>query len=102
MGESDHIAWFPTVVGQFILKSAYKLWSNSDYMFGNCLFTHIRNVNAPQRLKAFMWLVMHDALLTNYARLNKGLTTNDLCAICGISSKTMVHALRDCYVAKEL
>lgn len=58
--------------------------------------------NSAQRLKAFIWLVMNDALRTNHARLNKSLSTYDLCVICGTSAETMLHTLHDCLVAREL
>ena len=36
-------------------------------------------IRTPQRLKTFMWLVMNDALLTNFSLIKRGMTANDLC-----------------------
>ena len=47
-------------------------------------------------------MVANDALLTNHTHYRRGLTIQDTCILCASSSKTMLHTLRDCPIAKEL
>ena len=65
----DVIAWFPTLDGVFSLKTAYKAWTENDPLDRNRLFKGLWKLEVPQRVKASLWVVMNDALLTNHARL---------------------------------
>ena len=49
-----------------------------------------------------MWIIINDALLTNYAHVRRGLVANDTCVLSGISSETMLHTLRDYSKVKEM
>ena len=99
---NDLLAWFPIVNGNFTLKSAHNSWTDDDIMIRNNLYKNMWKVKTTQRIKAFMWLVMNDALLTNHACFRRGLVTNDLCALCSAFPKTTLHTLCDCVIAKEL
>ena len=64
----DSVAWHPVASGKFIVESAYEITHHLDVTGSNKLFEEIWNLIAPQRLKAFMWLVLNNALFTNLAR----------------------------------
>ena len=61
----DMIAWFPNLEGVYTLKSAYKVWTDDEALTKRRLYKCMWNLVAPQRIKAFLWLVMNEALLTN-------------------------------------
>lgn len=48
-GENDHLAWFPSVDGSFILRTTYKVWTDSDTMPRNWLYRIIWKVKTPHR-----------------------------------------------------
>lgn len=57
---------------------------------------------SPQKLKGFLWLVMHGRLLTNQLRVIRGLDLIDDCPRCNTLVENMSHLFRDCFYSKEL
>ena len=98
--DEDFVAWFPNLDGKFSLKTAYSRWFEGSLGNRNSLYKHIWKSKAPHRLKAFMWLVANDALLTNFVQMRRKQTIDDSCVLCGVSAETMLHALCDCSKAK--
>lgn len=99
---SNCAAWLPTIIGEFNLKTGYDYWFEREVPTHARLFKELWRIKALQRLKTFMWEVANDALLINHARLRRGLTVQDICVLCGNTSETTLHALRDYCLAKEL
>ena len=89
-------------MGKFSLKIAYNCLIENDRFASDRIFKEVWRLQAPQRLKAFMWIVAHDALLTNAARVRRGMANDDKCILCDKLTKTMLHVLRDCDKAKDL
>ena len=54
------------------------------------MFKVVWKLNAPQRLKTFMWLVTNEALLTNNERLKRNMVASDTCGLCGSTPKITV------------
>ena len=92
----DTIAWFSILEGTFSLKIVFKIWTDNDALIRYRLFRVMWKLNAAQRIKTFLWLVLNEALLTNRARFKKGLASNDLCALYGVKSESLLYALRHC------
>uniref|UniRef100_A0A2C9UN59 Reverse transcriptase zinc-binding domain-containing protein n=1 Tax=Manihot esculenta TaxID=3983 RepID=A0A2C9UN59_MANES len=66
--ENDIIYGMGAVVGSLLLKSAYAILSISrSYWPG------------PQRIKTFLWLLLHERLLTNGERCRRHIVSSDLC-----------------------
>lgn len=40
--------------------------------------------------------------MTNEERILRGMANNDLCTICLVYSKSIMHVIRDCEVVKEM
>ena len=102
LDDHNQIAWFPTVNREFTLNSAYFSLCKNNMLDKNKLNNLMWKVRVLQRLKTFLWLVVNDALLTNFSRLKKRLGANDLYPMCGIYSETTLHILRDCEIAKDM
>lgn len=49
-----------------------------------------------QRIHVFLWLVVHDYILTNYSRWRRRLAESADCGVCNEMSDDTLHALRDC------
>ena len=93
---------FPLFFGDFNLKFAYSVWFDREFSYHSQLLKELWKIKGPQRLKMFMWVMVNDALLTNHVRARKGLSSLDTCILCGSSSDTTLHALRNCIYVKEL
>ena len=63
-----------------------------DYNRTNKLFEETWKVIVPQRLRAFMWLIINNALPTNSARWKRNMRFDEL----------VLHVLRDCLVTKNM
>ena len=98
----DGIGWFPVVSSEFNLKSAYNIWFDRDFSDGARVFKKLWNINAPKRLKIFLWVVAYDTLLINHVWLRRGLSCQDTFILCGNAPEIMLHALCNCTYAKEL
>ena len=48
-----------------------------------------------------MWIVTNDALLTNCARVRRGMALNDTYVLCGTLPETTLHVLCDYVMAKD-
>jgi len=51
-------------------------------------------VKVPQRCIVFLWLALHDRLLTNVNRAKRGLTISPFCPLCNLEYEDIDHLLR--------
>ena len=72
------------------------MWFDREISYHSQLFKEAWRIKARQRLKMFMWVVARHTLLTNHARVRRGLLSQDTCILYGHSSETTLHFLRDC------
>ena len=98
LGE-DLVAWFPYPSGKFSIKSAFSV-VNNDSSEDHSLFRKVWKVQAPQRLRSFLWLVSREALLTNQKRFHRGMTLSNSYDCCGTHQETVLHVLRDCFLER--
>ncbi|KAK4258548.1 hypothetical protein QN277_004989 [Acacia crassicarpa] len=95
------LRWKWTKDGQFTVKSAYDslrpLANLPDKLWGS-----IWKIKAPERCKIFLWLVLHNRLLTNVSRCKRGLSEDGRCPVCKVDLETLLHVLRDCPGTHEL
>ncbi|KAK7287374.1 hypothetical protein RIF29_00647 [Crotalaria pallida] len=54
------------------------------------------NLQVPQRVVVFLWLVCRSALPTNSMRCQRRATESDICSRCNVMAETILHCLRDC------
>ncbi|CAN1848292.1 Putative ribonuclease H protein At1g65750 [Linum perenne] len=57
--------------------------------------------HGPSRVKMFLWLTIHDRILTNAERSRRHMSQSAACSRCEAATKSVTHVLRDCHVAKE-
>jgi ribonuclease HI len=70
-------------------KDDYSVWSK------------VWKLMIPERVKAFMWMAMHNRLITNSLKSKMGLC-HAMCSYCGNVEETTLHVLRDCSKAQNL
>ncbi|XP_061371295.1 uncharacterized protein LOC133313895 [Gastrolobium bilobum] len=85
------------------VKALYNILSELRGVGGNesKIWKNIWEWEGPQKVKIFMWKVVHHGLLTmnKVAQWSGG---NDMCPICNSERETMLHALRDCLETNQL
>ncbi|RYR16350.1 hypothetical protein Ahy_B04g073348 [Arachis hypogaea] len=83
------------------VKTAYQsLMSNQDSP--NKMFKLVWCWQGPERIRTFLWLVVHNVILTNLERKRRHLTTDDTCPRCRNQDESTIHVLRDCFYAKSI
>ncbi|MBA0781045.1 hypothetical protein Gotri_002005 [Gossypium trilobum] len=80
----DNCLWRPHKAGKFSVKATYNSLVQMDDQARASVWSGIWKTNLPPRMKHFLWLVLHQNLLTNFeraAKRNLSLTTG--CTLCG-------------------
>ncbi|CAA0815450.1 Polynucleotidyl transferase- ribonuclease H-like superfamily protein [Striga hermonthica] len=101
----DRLYWGFSSTGKFTTKSAYDMLDAAGKPeTASTLKPVWRAVwqwPGPQCIRIFLWLLTKNRLLTNVERRRRHLTADGICAICGQTDETILHALRDCSLAAE-
>ncbi|KAK7257213.1 hypothetical protein RIF29_31017 [Crotalaria pallida] len=102
-GDPDKPVWSCNSDGTFSISSAYSLLdgpSLDDFM-DPLIPKLIWNWNGPERMKLFLWKVLHGRLLTNDERCRRGMIDDPLCPRCKAAPETLTHVLRDCEIVND-
>lgn len=62
---ADQCYWNSNSSDVFTIKSAYEQINSDQWSPKNTKWNYAWNFPGPQRIKTFLWLVLHNALLTN-------------------------------------
>lgn len=97
-GAADRLSWEETHDGLFSVKSAYKLLTRDAAPKQNMgrFYNRIWSVMAPERVRAFLWLVGNQAIMSNAERYKRHLSETEVCQVCKGGIETTTHILRDC------
>nr|XP_025702707.1 uncharacterized protein LOC112803427 [Arachis hypogaea] len=96
----DSLKWDITHDGNFTVASAYKALARSEEK-NDDIWKLIWQWPGPERIKCFMWLVVHRKIMTAQRR-RQIFGTNDKCHACPGIVETLEHVLRDCSRASHL
>ncbi|CAI0409094.1 unnamed protein product [Linum tenue] len=88
--------------GRFRLRSAYNLVAGDEDDEPGSRWKDLWQWKGPNRIKHFLWLVMHGRLLTNKERTRRKISTNSQCNFCKDQDETIEHILRSCSRAKSI
>ncbi|CAA7032614.1 unnamed protein product [Microthlaspi erraticum] len=97
-GSKDRLSWGQSSDGQFSVSSAYSFLTNDTTPRQNlgALFRRVWSVVAPERVRVFLWLSVHQVLMTNVERQRRHLSESGMCQVCKGANETIIHILRDC------
>ncbi|KAK4283181.1 hypothetical protein QN277_000163 [Acacia crassicarpa] len=98
---NKNLRWKWTKSGEFTVKSAYDSLRPTE-VHPDKLWSTIWKIKAPERCRIFMWLVLHNRLLTNVSRCKRGISTDGRCQICQVDEESLLHVLRDCPISHDL
>ncbi|CAN1127408.1 Putative ribonuclease H protein At1g65750 [Linum perenne] len=77
----DVWVWGASSDGKFSIKSAYNLIHNQPESLAPDFWSSVWCWRGPNRIKFFLWLVIHGRLLTNVARQKRKMTDNASCPL---------------------
>ena len=92
----DSVYWGCSKSGLFTVKSAFSLLEGSKWNMEDGRWSAIWKWKGLDQVKMFLWLAMHDKLLTNVERVRHRLIDNDICEKCQQEKESTLHVLRDC------
>lgn len=98
----DLLYWEDDAKGKFTLKSAINIMRQETTEYQDHIWDLVWKAPVQQRIRAFMWLACHDRLMGNVNRFKRKLTDDTKCFICGESSESTLHILRDCPAARSI
>ena len=67
-----------------------------------CDFGWIWKLNTLPRVKTFLWMCAHGSIGVKACLVRRGVVNEESCPICKRTSKSILHALRDCHKVKEV
>ncbi|KAJ8768371.1 hypothetical protein K2173_021524 [Erythroxylum novogranatense] len=90
-----------TTIGSFSTASAHTALCSSDWNPVDAHWSHVWHWKGPAHIQTFIWLLMHEALLTNQTRRRRHLTESEACFYCG-QDESALHVVRDCPRSRAL
>ena len=97
--EEDGIIWAVTLNGQFSLNSAYLLKTQNLDSFQPFNGSWIWKIKTLPRIQTFIWMCFHNSIATRVCIASRGMQVNLTCLICHQAPESIIHVLRDCYLA---
>jgi ribonuclease HI len=86
---------------EYVVSDMYNILSGFRNMEDNSRWCKVWKLRVPERVCSFVWLMMHERLLTN-ARKNRMGLGHAMCRYCGDIVENELHAIRDCPLAMPL
>lgn len=100
--KGDGVGWSFEPDGNFSMASAYDNIAPSAQLRVTKDWLRIWEIKMPNRICFFIWLVMHDCIMTNVERARRNLTSNTFCAFCAAKQEDRNHQFRHCPEVKCL
>ncbi|KAL2921356.1 hypothetical protein RDABS01_012847 [Bienertia sinuspersici] len=92
----DLLYWKGTSNGKFSIKHALKLIRNDNPPTFSDQWNVIWKTPVQQRIRAFIWVLMHGRLLYNVNRVKRNLSDDPTCPRCHQAEESNMHLFRDC------
>ncbi|CAN1181981.1 Putative ribonuclease H protein At1g65750 [Linum perenne] len=96
---NDSWNWGEEPDGNFSIRSAYRLILELDNQTSDPDWKYFWRWRGPSRVQHFLWLAMHNKLLTNSERKRRHLTDFSSCPRCNVHEESVSHILRECNYA---
>ena len=93
----DLIAWKPSKDGCLSLNSAYLLAKGLNVLNPPTFSASwIWKLNAPQKIRIFLWLCSYNSIPVREVLGSRGLTIDHSCPLCNNHSESIIHIFREC------
>lgn len=100
--EKDTLLWEGNRSGSFSIKLACEIFTGIDIQETDRIWPLIWKWRGSQRIRIFLWLLVHTRLLTNELKTSRNMGRNSYCPRCESSVETTLHVLRDCLVIRNI
>lgn len=100
--DPDKFIWAHGKEGKFRVRDTYCLSRGLTVQVGWEGWRLLWKVKVQDRIKVFLWIMSNKKLLTNLERWKRRMAANPLCGRCYQEDEGVLHAIRDCAVAKEV
>uniref|UniRef100_A0A7N2RFA1 Reverse transcriptase zinc-binding domain-containing protein n=1 Tax=Quercus lobata TaxID=97700 RepID=A0A7N2RFA1_QUELO len=104
--------WLHTARGVYSVKSGYYVatqvlrgadWTESSRgVCGSKVWTMLWKLKVPNKIKVFGWRVCQNILPTRDNLVHRRIIDDDTCELCKSTSETVIHALWECGVARDV
>lgn len=86
----------------FSIKTTYNISSSLLHDEKHDLWKRVWNLNIPNKMRSFLWLVIHKKIMCNAERSYRGFTTVADCSKCSGELEDVNHIFWSCTVAKQI
>lgn len=86
----------------FSFKFAYYVNLEDSVEVPNQKWQVVWKFRVPERVRVFMWKVLHGRIITNSLHARRGIIDDASCKACGVVEESLLHVLRDCFLAKRI
>ena len=101
---ADKLIWVPNSKGVFSIKFAYRsaIHQSLPQSTSPPPWRKIWNLNAPERLKMFLWRIEVNIIPTRENLMKRLNITHSSCVLCGSDLETALHIFFKCPVARAI
>ncbi|KAJ8436976.1 hypothetical protein Cgig2_012263 [Carnegiea gigantea] len=92
----DNVFWHGETSGRFSVKSAMSFLQQERRPRPLESWKWVWKLKVPLRVSMFVWLPLHNKLMTNVNRARRHLTLDTRCTACGFEVEDLDHILRKC------
>lgn len=97
----DEFGWGPSR-GRFRVRDAYRLSRGHTDQAVWEGWAMLWKMKVQERVKVFFWIMSHGRLMTNEERWKRRIAASPLCGRCHQEEEGILHAIRDCAVARDV
>ena len=94
--DEDSMYWGGSTIGKFSVKLAISLIRNEADVQHDRKRDLVWKAPVCERIRMFIWLALHDRLLSNVQRVARRLSDDPRCTRCGADEESLDHILRRC------
>lgn len=99
----DMWVWDSNDMGRFTVKDAYTWLQERNQTPTSLLdWRWVWRLKVPERIRIFIWLLLHNSIQTNSHRFRCNLSSSPSCARCSAAKEDALHCLRDCPHSREI
>ncbi|KAK9110977.1 hypothetical protein Scep_018496 [Stephania cephalantha] len=94
--DNDLIFWVHSKSVVFTTSSAYASFSHHSWLEPGKEWALVWKCAVHEKVRFFLWLALHNALLTNDVRHRRHIGNDLSCGLCGGEMEDLNHILREC------
>jgi ribonuclease HI len=98
----DMLRWGHSASGNFSVKEAYNIQCHQDNQPADTIWSKIWRKELWPKVSTFLWLIIHNRILTWDNLLKRGFTGPSMCTLCQAQEETKEHLFNGCSYSQIL